>query len=194
MIILLLPILFYSCSNIGVITANLLIETDTVPQGEVIFVLGGLSKLRAKYALEIAKKTNINKIITLGADTVDDLIPFGYTITFAEACSLHIKSMDSINSITVEAIPVATSTWEEINFINHYMDSLKIKSAIIVSTLLHTRRIKWTISKVIKDNKKITVTASPYHKFHVYKWYETEEGTIAYINECIKFIYYLIKY
>jgi len=186
-----------SCSRIAGALAETLISVDTLRHAPVIFVLGGNAYERANASYHEAKRLNIDTIIALGGDTVYDLLPFNITITYAQLTQFHIERLKKQNGDTLPiVIPVcrATSTWEEISLIKAIMDTLNIDTAIIISSLYHTQRIKWTISKIIPKGKVFYIGGAYPKRYDPYNWHLTEEGVMNFSISFLKSIYYFLKY
>ena len=86
------------------------------------------------------------------------------------------------------------STHEELTCINNLMIKEKMLSAIIIPGWFQSRRAKWTTHRLFSIDKEILIIPAPVQKYSPEEWWKNLEGVINVENECIKNLYYLIRY
>ncbi len=65
----------------------------------------------------------------------------------------------------------------------------------IVTTDYHTRRARWIFRKVLKQyGDRIIVFGIPADGIDSENWWRTEAGLNAYVNEYVKFAFYVVRY
>ena len=88
-----------------------------------------------------------------------------------------------------------TSTYDEACFTRKVMLEKGFKSAIVVSSPYHMRRVRMIFEKVYKRSG-ISLHYSPVEEseFQVAKWWTREGELVAVVNEYIKLVFYRLKY
>jgi uncharacterized SAM-binding protein YcdF (DUF218 family) len=89
----------------------------------------------------------------------------------------------------------ATSTFDEARLFRRYAREHGVRSVIVVTNPYHTRRARWIFRRVLRDTGvRILMAPSKSWAFSEENWWRNERGMITYVNEYIKFLWYLWRY
>ena len=169
----------------------LIFQTDISPS-DVIIMLSGRTE-RFKHGVRLYKQRYASHIMI----TVDSSTPL-------EFANVHLDWRDIIREAArQEGIPEpallivdgVTSTYDEACFTQNEMLKKGFKSAILVSSPYHMRRVRMIFEKIYKRSG-ISLYYSPVEEsaFQVEKWWTREGELVTVINEYIKLILYRLKY
>jgi uncharacterized SAM-binding protein YcdF (DUF218 family) len=88
-----------------------------------------------------------------------------------------------------------TSTFDESMAVGDWTRTNPIKTLIIPTDLFHTRRVRWIFRKELQGaGVQVYVHAVNPRDYTAADWWRHEDGVIAFQNECLKSIYYHLKY
>jgi uncharacterized SAM-binding protein YcdF (DUF218 family) len=105
------------------------------------------------------------------------------------------KEADVPASALVPEPAIATSTFEEAQFVGALVKQKGYRSLIIITSPTHARRALLTFNKVFKDqNIKIMMLPSPYSQFNPQSWWKERKYVREVVMEYQKLIYYTFKY
>lgn len=171
--------------------ASYLIQEDEKVLTEYAFVLGGNSLDRGNEAFQLYKSGTIKKIVCTGENIPSVLEAVGKPMTEAELTADYLKNTKEIPDSLIEIINEGTSTREESYAILEFCKRKNIKSATLISSKFHLRRVRNVFEAVFADEGIIlNFQGCVNSKFNEMEWWKTEEGMIAINNEYIKLIYY----
>jgi len=176
----------------------LIIETDDLQPADVVVVLGGDPE-RVEQGIELYKAGFSPNLIFVG----DKLIFYGMNNSAMPIINTtwpkYLKGYAIDSGVTSDAIilseTTSTSTYEDTIHSREIILERGFKSAIIVSDPYHMRRVRWTFSKVFKnDDISLSYKTTEDHWFKENKWWTSENTVLAINNEYIKLVYYRLKY
>lgn len=175
--------------------ASFLIKEDELQKTEVAFIMGGGSYERGKEAYRLYKQGWFPKVICTGENIPSILEALGNEMTEAEVTAFYLMK-EGLDSSAIEVINRSTSTMEEIAVILDYCAKNKITKCMIISSRFHTRRISGVLDELDAEDSgtEFILRGAPSLKFDEMKWWEREEGLIAFNNEWMKMVYYWWKY
>ena len=166
-------------------------QTAILPS-DVIIILSGSTE-RFKHGVRLYKQGYASHImINIDSST---------SLKFA---NVHLDWRDIIREAAQqEGIPETallivdgvTSTYEDARFTRDEMLKRGFKSAIVVSSPYHMRRVRMIFEKIYKKSG-ISLHYNPVEEseFQVEKWWTREGELVAVVNEYIKLVLYWIKY
>ena len=92
----------------------------------------------------------------------------------------------------IEVPDIHPITFTEAQIVLSHLSGQGVKSAILLSEGFHTRRSFWTYKQVGLP-MGIKIIPYPYFiKYHNDDWWQKVDGAYAFMNEFLKFIYYLL--
>ncbi len=173
---------------------NLLEKTDSPREAQIIYVYGGSPVERPAAAALLYKNKYAPKVAT-GGDVVDNSIEaLGQSVNEATLNAMSLRKY-GVPQRDIIVINKGTSTYEETIELLSFMKSHHLKSAILVTSNFHTRRVRWSARKVFRDSGiTITVVSATRPIVDLDSWWRSEDSLIAVTNEYIKLILYYIKY
>lgn len=193
-LMLLFLLLFAFRKQIMQFAGNRLIYTHEFDYVEHAFVLSGQAKERGTLAAELSNQGKIGKIICTGANQPPDLAVYESDLLESDLTVMQISKLAKNPDLKVSALKVGTSTKEEADAILEYCLQNKVYTALIISSLFHTRRIHNTFSKKFrKHDITILIAGAESEMYDEKEWWKSEYGLIALNNEYIKLTYYRLK-
>ena len=175
--------------------ANFLISEDEPETCEVLFVLGGNSKDRGQEAARLYQEGFIKKVVCIGENVPTIFEAMGMNDLMESEVTKVAVLRNGVDSAAVELLPKGTSTREEAQEIALYCKEQGIEKAMIVSTRLHTRRVRKVFEQAFEgQSTKLVVVSVSSSQYEEELWWQSEEGMIALNNEYMKTLYYFLKY
>ena len=170
--------------------AHLLRVNNPAPANAIVLLLGGRSH-RAQTAAALYKQ-GLAPVIWLCRERVDPL-------DAAEECDLIKRYLVRRLGVPAENVVIlpgeVTSTREEAQRVNEYLDTHPAHRLIVVTTSFHTRRARWIFDRVLASRGvDVRVAAATDPKFDESNWYQNEDGLVTYFTEAIKTVFYRLKY
>lgn len=176
------------------LSATLLIDEDELQKADAMFVLSGGAYDRGNEAVKLFDKGYSPNIICTGGNPFAEVKVFNID-TLEVYMTVANLTRQGVDKSKVVILPEGTSTREEALIIIKYCKEHQIKKAILLSSLLHTGRVKSVFGPMFKANGLgLIVRGAPSSRFNEYEWWKSEDGLIAVNNEWLKTIYYWLKY
>jgi uncharacterized SAM-binding protein YcdF (DUF218 family) len=157
-------------------------------RADAAFVLSGSPWDRGLAGAMLYKQKFVKRIICTGEMTIPDLRAFDSTMIIAQVTRKRILDL-GVPPPAVEILPIGTSTREELVAIGDFCRQQRLKDVIIVSSMLHTRRIRKE-SRIPLRGIHLTIVGAKSTAFEEDRWWRSENGLVAVTNEWIKSIYY----
>ena len=171
-----------------------LIVEDSLQNAGALFVLSGGGYDRGNEAAHIMKLGFANKVVCTGGNPFVELKVFNIDTLESDMTAANLKRLGIPDSLITE-IRQGTSTKEESILIINYCKLHKVRTAIVLSSKLHTRRINEVFRPVMqKAGIRLIVRGAPNSRFDEMLWWQSEDGLIAVNNEWLKRMYYWLKY
>lgn len=169
--------------------------SDRVEPADVIFMVSGHSLWRAKAAARLYEQHYAPRVVATGGGESDLLLLVtGERIMDTEIIG-RILARFGVPSEATTLIGGVTSTGEDAEAFGRYVRSHGVRSAIVVTSHLHSRRARWTFRRVLGDpSVRIQVVEAPQTDLTPSRWWQREEGLVAVFNEYLKLAYYVAKY
>jgi len=175
---------------------NFLIVQDSLEPADIIFVLNGDMATRPFQVARLVKQGISHKVVIARAGNslaVDMDLAQNITDT-----SIAMMKKAGIPESEIVQLPVrggVNSTFDEAGALRTYALRNSIRSLVVVTSAIHTRRASWIIHKTLAGVPvKIMMSPAPDHRYTSGTWWRQEDGLIGCQNEYIKLIYYLVKY
>lgn len=188
-------ILLYSF-RVSILTglANVWCVDDHPVQADAIVILGGGIANRSAAAIKLFHEGYASNILFMNV-RADDATQHGITLPEREITRRLLLS-NNIPESSIEAIGAdVASTRDETKAVHAWITNHNAHSILIVTDLFHTRRVNWIFRKELKHTDvKIHVCVAPTPDYGVSNWWRREQGFMAFQNECMKIVYYWLKY
>ena len=133
-------------------------------------------------------------VITMGESINPSLAALEIDLTDAQL-TRNVLLDAGVDSSAIRVINRGTSTYEESEQILGYATREGFQRIMVISSQLHTRRVK----KVFKTKFKnagidVVIKGAPPLSYEIDHWWESEEAMIYVNNEYMKLLYYGWKY
>ena len=162
--------------------ADLWVVSDPLTHADAIVILGGNSQTRPPAAAELYRRGLANKVlVSHWSDSQRNraaLLKLGVPTSAIEA-------FGKANTNTREEA-VALREWAERNAASVF---------VIPSEPFMARRVQWIFRREFSD-RPVTIEVQPFDPpgYSREGWWKTEQGSMAFQNEILKYLYYRFKY
>lgn len=166
-----------------------------IGRADIIYVYAGGEAERPAYAAQLFRQGLAPLIMTAGSMKTDKLLALGIRLSEGEV-NRQVLIDNGMPRDRIICVNQGTSTWEETNMLHGYMRAHNMRTAILVTSNFHTRRVRMTVRKVFRgDDMKFYYTA-PHNRpiTRLDAWWTNEDGLITVNNEYVKLFYYLAHY
>ena len=76
-----------------------------------------------------------------------------------------------------------------------FLESARQASLTVVTSNYHTRRVRWTVARVLGERaRQVTFVSAPTDEFQMDNWWQRDEGFKAIVGEYLKLTYYVLRY
>jgi uncharacterized SAM-binding protein YcdF (DUF218 family) len=177
-VILLLAVLFLIHNPVLLGIGDFLIVEDKLKQADVIHILGGGFD-RLDYGLQLYEQDYGQRIFITGGD--DAIIYRAYALA---------NGADAEHTLPVESW--ATNTYQEALELKQFLDrEASIRSAIVVSSPYHMRRVQWTFQDVLGKQVDLQFAPVPFKMArHKQQWWTDAGSRKIVIGEYFKLLIY----
>jgi uncharacterized SAM-binding protein YcdF (DUF218 family) len=161
--------------------AYLWIVSDRLTHADAIVVLGGNSQTRPPVAADLYQRGLAQKVLVSHSD---------YDLNRAALLKLGIPAS------AIEAFGQANrNTREEAVALREWADRSGASAFVIPSEPFMTRRVRWIFGREF-SGRTATIEVQPFDPPHYSHegWWRTEQGSLAFQNEVLKYFYYRWKY
>ncbi|MEA1916758.1 MAG: YdcF family protein [Campylobacterota bacterium] len=176
--------------------AELFTIDNAVKGADAIVVLGGNSKTRPIYAVELLKKGYAKEIL-LTSPAQYEVEQLGLLQSEQDEYLSVLNAYDVNATIIKSTKGGATSTFDEAYDLVEYLKTHKAKKIIILTDEFHTARAHYAFKKVFNTHNikdvELNMAAAPNVIFNTTNWYKKESGLQSYITEPFKFIFYVFN-
>ena len=158
------------------------IVSDPLTHADAIVVLGGNSQTRPPVAADLYRKGLANKVLV------------SHSFDFQLNCAALLKLGVPANAIETFG-KANTNTREEAVALREWAERNAASVFVIGSEPFMTRRVQWIFRREFSGlPAKITVQPFDPPGFSLAGWWKTEQGSTAFQNEILKYLYYRWKY
>ena len=164
------------------------VATDPPARADAIVVLGGGHPFRARHAVALHDR-GYAPLVVFSGSTFKDV---------GLACSEALLSLEAARALGLPedaalVVEGATSTYQEAAALSALARERGWRALIVVTDAYHTRRAGRTF-RALLPGTTVYVSAAPNPKVDLDRWWQTERGLTAVVNEMIKLAFYWAKY
>ena len=175
---------------LAITVGHFLTAVDTLSQADAIVVLGGDGGdfFRVQQAVDLFNEGHAPVVVFSGGTLKDA----GLACSSAQ---LSLEAAQELGLPTGAAIIAsgAQSTYDEAMNLGRLAQQHRWHSLILVTDLFHTRRAARTF-RTLLPGTTIYLSAAPDPNYDAARWWQTEEGLVAVLNEMIKLVFYWVRY
>jgi uncharacterized SAM-binding protein YcdF (DUF218 family) len=181
-------------------TARFLIVEDTLKKCDVIVALAYPRDMRVRHAIQLYQKGYGNYVafnFGIGPRTNVPNIFRNEPKVSPQSVTKEFAQSNDVPSEKVVIQSDTTGTYDEAVQLKNMMRERGFKSAIIVTSALHTRRAAVAFHKVFRgENARLLFYGVPVEeeKMSLDDWWTREDELIYVFEEWIKLVFYFVKY
>lgn len=169
-----------------------LTHQDTLARSDVIVVLSGDETTRPFKAAELYRK-GFAPLVAVPNEQLTPTAELGLARSATDIVLEILQDSGVPESSIVllsEAAPV-TSTRDEARVIQAFVEQSESSSIIVVTSIFHTARARYTLRKRIPAAVELRMAASDEWRYDPAHWWESEAGITDYGMEVLKWIHTL---
>lgn len=175
------------------VIGNFLIAEDVPQKADAIFVLSGSPVDRAYKAADLYNKKYAPHVVSTGSAIPSLFSAINLNITESELSEIVLKRT-GIPQKNILVYPFGTSTKQESDRILNVCKEKSWSKIIIVSDRFHTRRVRFTFKKKMKNEGiECIIVGAPSLRYLESHWWKSENGLLMVNNEYIKLVYYCLR-
>ena len=170
---------------------HFLTAVDAFSQADAIVVLGGDGGdfFRVQQGVDLFNAGYAPVVVFSGGISLKDA---GLACSSAQLSLETAQELGLPNGVAIIA-DGAQSTYDEALNLSRLAQQHRWHSLIVVTDLFHTRRAARTFRTLLPDTT-IYLSAAPDPNVDASRWWQTEEGLVAVLNEVIKLVFYWARY
>jgi uncharacterized SAM-binding protein YcdF (DUF218 family) len=163
-------------------------------RSDVIVVPSGHTSWRISKATKLFHDGYASALFTTASGDLDEtLLAMGMRITDTDVVE-HMLVRKSIPREAITVVAGGTSTYTDALAFREYARTKRVRSAILVTSHLHSRRARWTYERVLPQTLRLTVIDADQPEFSVDRWWQSENGLLDVVAEYLKLGFYLTHY
>ena len=170
---------------------HFLTAVDAFSQADAIVVLGGDGGdfFRVQQGVDLFNAGYAPVVVFSGGISLKDA---GLACSSAQLSLETAQELGLPNGVAIIA-DGAQSTYDEAMNLSRLIKQHHWRSLIVMTDLFHTRRAARTFRTLLPDTT-IYLSAAPDPNVDASRWWQTEEGLVAVLNEVIKLVFYWARY
>jgi uncharacterized SAM-binding protein YcdF (DUF218 family) len=174
--------------------ADLWVTSDPIGSADAVAVFGGGLQTRPFAAATYFQRGIVPKILISAARTEPT-----ETLGIAPSQTELNRGVLVKLGVPQTAIEVfgdqLSNTYEEAVALRQWAKRSQATTIIVPTEVFSTRRVKWTLQHVFAGSGvRIQVPSLEPLDYRAQRWWQKEQGLIAFQNEVVKFVYYRIRY
>ncbi|MFM7104781.1 MAG: YdcF family protein [Flavobacteriales bacterium] len=167
---------------------------DMLRPTEACFVLGGNSFERGSAGYQIFLKYPSHKFVASGGNYSYQVRCLGLELEEARLTKEYMIRL-GVPSTQVDTLMNSHSTMDESEEILSYCNQHGLHDITVISSVLHLRRVRGVFEDKFKEaGINICFHGASAVDYTPDNWWSSEEGLIMANNECVKLLYYWMKY
>jgi uncharacterized SAM-binding protein YcdF (DUF218 family) len=186
-LVFLIIFVFLISVSISVVFAGRFLVVDEPPQkSDVIIVLAGDSGCRVEHGAALFHAGYAPYLMVCGGKVY-------HTTTWAGLMREHAIAL-GVPSMVIIPEGESESTYENAIFARKLMKKHGLKSAVVVSSNYHMRRVKYVFQRELGDTGiTLTYSAARDPRFEPARWWANNKSIMYTVNEYLKFIGYVFE-
>lgn len=174
--------------------ARLWIISDEPLQADAIVILGGGINTRPVAAAQLYHAGWAKQVLLMQPER-STIVKLGLVMDYG-TITRKILEVENVPESAIALIePQVTSTFEEAEALNLWVNQHQAKRLLIVTDIFHTRRARWILNRKLKETGvELRMMATPLLYYDSSNWWQDEDGLIDFQNEIIKSAVYKWRY
>ncbi len=178
------------------LVGRFLVVQNTLRQADVIFLHTGDVSNRPPAAAKLLKQGFGQRIVIARSES-----PLHVQLGLAPNStdlSIQVLLKLGVPAEKIVELPFpggVTSSYDEALALRDYADTQGVRSVIVVTSAVHTRRSAWILERVLR-NSRVELIMHPVadHRYAVSNWWTHEAGLTHHVDEYLKLAHYWLKY
>lgn len=167
---------------------------DELRATEACFILGGNSFERGGAGYQIFLKYPEHKFVASGGNYSYQVRCLGLELEEARLTKEYMSRL-GVPSSQIDTLMNSHSTMDESEEILNYCKQNHYRDITVISSVLHLRRVRGVFEDKFKEaGINICFHGASAVDYTPDNWWSSEEGLIMVNNECVKLLYYWMKY
>ena len=175
---------------------HFLVIHDRIQPVDIIFLLNGDPTIRPYQAAQLFQKRIASKVLIARAEDSPG-VQMGAYPNVTDSNITMLKALGVPESGILELRPPGgvNSTFDEAKSLLAYCRDHAVRSVVIVTSDLHSRRARYIFRKELRSARvKILMAPISDRKYGADNWWTMEDGVVGCENEYLKLLYYHWKY
>lgn len=169
--------------------------SEPVEPADIIFVVSGHSLWRAKKAAKLYTQRLAPRVVAAGGGESELLLFVTGERIMDTEISGRILAHLGVPRDSTTLIDGVTSTHDDAEAFRKYVQAHHVRSAIIVTSHLHSRRARWSFRRELRDLPvRMQFVEADQPDVDAARWWQREDGLVTVFNEYVKFAFYLTHY
>jgi uncharacterized SAM-binding protein YcdF (DUF218 family) len=187
-------VLFFARHPLMTLAAKVWIVNDPLVKSDAVVVLGGGLESRPSFAADLYRRGLVTMVLV--ADVRSSPAVDKGVLPSETAIAIGLLEKEGVPSSAIETFgSKVSSTRDESVGVHAWVAQHPSHRLIIPSDPFHTRRVKWLFTRALKDQRvEVSVASIPAPRYDPLAWWHSEEATIDFQNEIVKFLYYWLHY
>jgi len=167
-----------------------LVVEDPLGKAQAIVVLSGAMPIRAVEAAKLYRQGYAPEIwLTHSAEPAAALGEMGIPFAGEDFYNARVLIHEGVPAGTIRVLdPPIVNTWDELNVIAVTLRKEKDRTAIIVTTKAHTRRVRLLWQRLGSGRGSAIVRASSADSFDPWRWWRTTSDALDVVREVLGLI------
>lgn len=174
--------------------ARLWIISDSPAPADAIVILGGGLDTRPNAAARLYQEGWARLVLVMEPEQTP-AVKSGLITDEALIARKMLKNENVPDGSITLVGPTVTSTFEEAMALTAWAKKHNARRLLVPTESFHTRRAKWIFNRVMRgagvDVRLIPIAPRLYT---ISNWWQTEQGSIEFQNELLKYLWYLCRY
>jgi uncharacterized SAM-binding protein YcdF (DUF218 family) len=168
---------------------------DAIQPADVIVVLSGNSLVRAKGAASLYQRHYAPRIIVMGGEPSEYYQLLTGERAYDAELTGRVLTRLGVPRDALVLVNGMKSTQDEATAVKGYVRDHPIRTLILVTSHLHSRRARWTVRRALEGTTvRVLVVDVEQPDVSARDWWQHPDAALGLLNEYLKFGYYLLHY
>jgi uncharacterized SAM-binding protein YcdF (DUF218 family) len=174
--------------------ARFLDVSDPPSRTEYVMVLGGGPQTRPFVAAALVRCGFADRVLLAAARESWDQRE-GVALADHEVCRRVLVKLDVPEESVIVLPGECASTYDEAQALAEFARRHPLSTFTVVTSSYHTRRTRYIFRKALGElASQVQFLGAPNDGFDETNWWRDEAGFAAYTSECLKLVFYLLRY
>lgn len=194
--IMLLALVYVFRAEALAASANFLVVRDKLDSADIIFLLNGDLTTRPAHAAKLLRQGMASRIVIAREEDSPGVQIGAYpNVTDSNIAVLRGLGVPESKIVQLKWQKGVAHTVDEARALLEYSQENRVRTVILVTSDLHSRRARFIFRKVLSGTS-VRIMSAPVSdlKYGAHNWWTIEDGVVGVQNEYIKLVYYYLRY